>query len=249
MIILKTKKQINKIKKSCEIVAYILKVLYDKAVPGTTTLDLNNIAEKLCGEEKVVPAFKGYRGYPFSICSSRNQEVVHGFPSNTPLASGEILSIDFGVICDGWYGDSAFTKGIGQIDESAEKLIKVTNECLSIGINSIVAYGRLGDVSRAIQEHAEHNNFGIVREFVGHGIGRELHEDPQIPNYGHAGVGPILKPGLVIALEPMLTEGSNRLVTLTDGWTTVTEDGKLSAHFEHTVAITDDGIEVLTNRD
>jgi methionyl aminopeptidase len=249
MIILKTLTQIDGIRKSCAITAYVLKELENAIKPGVTTNFLNTMAEDLCNQKGGTPAFKGYRGFPFSICSSLNEVVVHGFPNDKPLKEGDILSIDFGVLYKGWYGDSAFTKGIGKIPIEVQKLIDVGRECLYKAIGVVRPFCRIGDISNAVQSHAERNKYGVVRNFVGHGIGRNLHEDPQIPNFGKPHTGLLLKPGSVVAVEPMITEGVYKTLVLEDGWTTVTQDAKLAVHFEHTIAITDDRVEILTIRD
>lgn len=249
MIILKTLTQIEGIRKSCIITAYVLKELKNAIKPGITTNFLNDMAEDLCNQKGGTPAFKGYRGFPFSICASLNEMVVHGFSNNKPLKEGDILSIDFGVLYKGWYGDSAFTVGVGKISKKAQKLINIGEECLNNAINISYPYCRVGDISNAVQSTAEENGYGVVRDLVGHGIGRNLHEEPQIPNYGKAHTGLLLKPGSVIAIEPMITEGTYKIRVLEDHWTTVTIDGKLAVHFEHTIAITSDGVEILTISD
>lgn len=249
MVILKTAKQIDGIRKSCQIVAYVLKELYSNIKPGVSTEFLNQMSEELCFERGGTPAFKGYRGFPYSICSSRNEEIVHGFPSPMPLLEGEILSIDFGVLYKGWYGDSAFTKAVGKASPEAEKLIDVTRASLYEGIKNAVPGNRLGDIGYAIQNTAKKAGFSVVKEFVGHGIGLELHEDPQVLNYGRPGEGLRLKPGMVIAIEPMVNQGTEKTHTMPDRWTTITQDHKLSAHWEHTIAILETGPEILTERD
>jgi methionyl aminopeptidase len=249
MIILKTLPQIDGIRKSCKIVAYVLKEIESTIKPGITTNFLNTMAEDLCYQRGAIPGFKGYRGFPFSICASKNNTVVHGFPDDVLLKNGDILSIDFGVLYKGWYGDSAFTKGVGKIDKKTQRLVDTGKECLYKGINAVQAYCKVGDISHAVQQHAEHSGYNVVRDFVGHGIGKNLHEEPQIPNFGKQHTGIILKPGSVIAIEPMITAGTYKTITLSDGWTTVTQDSKLAVHFEHTIAITSSGIEILTNRD
>jgi len=249
MIILKTTRQINGIRKSCRIVAYILSELKKAIVPGVTTNELNTMSEELCYGRGAIPAFKDYRGFPYSICASRNEEIVHGFSNDIPLVAGDILSIDFGVLYKGWYGDSAFTAPVGKISTETSRLMRVGKECLYRGIEAASAYRRVGDISNAVQTHAEKNNYNIVKGFVGHGIGKNLHEEPQVPNYGTSHTGYILKPGTVIAIEPMLTLGSSDTIILKDGWTTITKDRKLSVHFEHTIAVTEHGTEILTIRD
>jgi len=233
-------------RKSGQMVAEVLEMLKRRVEPGVTTLELNRLAEDQCRKWKARPAFKGYGGFPFTICASPNDQVVHGFPNSVPLSEGEILSVDFGLIYDGFYGDSAITFPVGEIADSTRLLLEVTKRSLEEGIASAVSGGRLSDISNAVQKKAESAGFGVVREFVGHGIGTRLHEDPQIPNYGLPGKGPKLKPGMTLAIEPMVNAGSPAVRVLEDGWTAVTLDGCLSAHFEHTVAITEQGPEILT---
>ena len=249
MVILKSPQEIAKLEKSNQIVAKILRELESQIEPGINTLFLNNLAERLTLEQNARPAFKGYRGYPYTLCTSVNNGVVHGFPSKAPLNEGDILSIDFGVIFDGYYGDAAITIGVGKITEAAQHLIRSTREALYRGIEKAVPGGRLSDISHAIQTHVEREGFSVVRKFVGHGIGSSLHEAPQIPNYGKPGTGIRLKSGMTLAIEPMVNEESYDVEILDDGWTAVTKDGKLSAHFEHTIAITDNGAVILSTRD
>jgi methionyl aminopeptidase len=231
---------------ACGIVAEVLQLVSSVARPGVTTLELDRLAEVEVLKRKARPAFKGYSGYPYSLCCSLNSQVVHGFPVNRQLQDGDILSLDFGAYYDGFYGDAAVTLPIGTITANAAKLITVTEASLSVAIESAVCSGRLSDISHAVQQYVESHGFSVVRDFVGHGIGRKLHEAPQVPNYGEAGKGPRLKPGMVLAIEPMVNERSCEVKVLEDGWTAVTVDGSLSAHFEHTVAITDNGPEILT---
>jgi len=214
-----------------------------------TTYELDRLAEEKCHKWKARPAFKGYGGFPFTICASPNDRVVHGFPTKQPLVDGDIISIDFGLIIDGFYGDSAVTLAVGEIDETTRRLLDVTKEALQLGIAAAQPDGRLSDISNAVQARVELDHFSVVREFVGHGIGRQLHEDPQIPNYGPPGRGPKLKTGMTLAIEPMVNVGSPGIKVLEDGWTAVTLDGRRSAHFEHTVAITENGPEILTRLD
>lgn len=227
-------------------VAEILAILREKVVPGVSTLELDRLAEAECRKRKAVPAFKGYGGFPYTICASPNEKVVHGFPDKRPLADGEILSIDFGVLYDGFYGDAAFTAPVGNIDTAARRLLEVTEDSLHKGIAAATAGNRLSDISHAVQSRVEPEGFSVVREFVGHGIGRKLHESPQVPNYGIPGQGVRLKPGMTLAIEPMINAGVPGVKVLGDGWTAVTQDGKLSCHFEHTVAVTEHGPEILT---
>ena len=233
-------------RKAGRLVAEILEVLREKVKPGVTTLELDRLAEEKCKKWKARPAFKGYGGFPFTICASPNDRVVHGFPNREPLVEGDILSIDFGLIKDGFYGDSAVTIAVGDVDPTTSRLLDVTQQALSLGISAAKPGGHLFDISHAVQARVEQDNFSVVREFVGHGIGRQLHEDPQIPNYGPPAKGPILKVGMTLAIEPMVNIGTAAVKVLEDGWTAVTLDGRRSAHFEHTVAITDNGPEILT---
>ncbi len=227
-------------------VAEVLQLLQSKVTPGITTLELDAIAENQCKKMKVKPAFKGYGGFPFTICASPNDRIVHGFPNDQPLAEGDIVSIDFGLIAEGFYGDSAVTIPVGQIDAQTQKLLDVTRDSLYRGIDAALAGGYLSDISHAVQSRVEAEGFSVVREFVGHGIGRQMHEDPQVPNYGTPGRGPKLKPGMTLAIEPMVNVGLSGVRVLEDGWTAVTVDGQRSAHFEHTVAVTENGPEILT---
>ena len=249
MVILKSPQEIAKLRKSNQIVAEILRELELKIEPGVSTLFLNNLAERLTLEQNARPAFKGYREYPYTLCTSVNNGVVHGFPSKTALRDGDILSIDFGVLYDGYYGDAAITVGVGKISRVARRLIRATKEALYRGIEKAVPGGRLSDISHAIQSHVERDGFSVVRKFVGHGIGSSLHEEPQIPNFGKPGTGVRLKPGMTLAIEPMVNEKDYDVEILDDGWTAVTKDGRLSAHFEHTIAITDKGSVILSTQD
>lgn len=229
-----------------QIVAEVHEELKQRAVPGTTTRELDELAERIAIKRKAKCAFKGYRGYPNCLCTSLNEVIVHGIPSDRALKEGDILSLDFGVIYKGFCGDAAVTIPIGQSSERAENLMRTTEECLEKAIGLMYEGNRLADVSNVIQEHAEKNGYSVVRDFVGHGIGRSLHEDPQVPNYGKSGTGIRLKRGMVLAVEPMVNEGDWGIRILKDGWTAVTKDGSLSAHFEHSVAITDNGPCVLS---
>ena len=247
MIFLKSPWEIEKMRRSNAIVAEVLARLREAIKPGITTLELDRLAEHLCRRKGAKPAFKGYRGYPFSLCVSVNEEVVHGFPSKKRvLKEGDIVSLDFGVLYDGYYGDAAITVPVGEISERAKRLLRVTEEALYKGIEQAVIGKRLGDISSAIQRYVEAHGYSVVRQFVGHGIGRALHEDPQVPNFGKPGRGIKLKEGMVLAIEPMVNEGTYEVEILADGWTAVTKDRKLSAHFEHTVAITKNGPEILS---
>lgn len=246
MIICKSPDEILKLRKSGRLVREILEELRPQVKPGVTTWSLEQFVEKRLRQLGVRPAFKGYRGYPCCLCASVNEEIVHGIPSGRKLKGGDIISLDLGVVADGYYGDTALTVGVGEISDSLARLLRVTEESLALAINQVRAGNRLGDVSSVVQQHAESNGFSVVREFVGHGIGRELHEEPQVPNYGAAGRGPLLKEGMVLAIEPMINTGGPGVKVLQDKWTAVTADGGYSAHFEHMVAVTRNGPDVLT---
>lgn len=246
MIILKSRSEIEKMRKSNAIVAAILEELAKKIRPGVKTIELDRLSEELALKKGARPAFKGYRGYPYSLCTSVNSEVVHGMPSDKELKEGDIVSLDFGILNDGYYGDAAVTVPVGEITPAARRLLKVTEEALYKGIAEVKAGNRIGDISAAIQGHVEASGYSVVRDLVGHGIGKSLHEDPQVPNYGTSGRGVELKPGMAFAIEPMVNEGTYRVDILRDGWTVVTADGKLSAHFEHSVAITENGPVILS---
>ncbi|MDP2646753.1 MAG: type I methionyl aminopeptidase [Desulfobacterales bacterium] len=246
MVILKSPQEIEKIRISNQIVAEILLKLKSEVKPGVNTLHLNRMAEQMAQEKNAKPAFKGYRGYPYSICASKNSIVVHGFPSKDALEEGDILSLDFGVLYDGYYGDAALTIPVGRVNESALRLTQVTREALYKGIEKAVPDGSLSDISHAIQSHVEAAGYSVVRKFVGHGIGQMLHEDPQIPNFGKPGMGTRLKAGMTFAIEPMVNECGHDVKILDDGWTVVTTDGALSAHFEHSIVITNNGPEILS---
>jgi methionyl aminopeptidase len=246
MIILKSQEEIEKIALSCRIVAKTLDYLRDKVNPGITTREIERLAEDFIRANNAMPAFKGYRGYPASICASVNNEVIHGIPSSRVLEEGDILGIDLGVYKDGFYGDAAYTFPVGKVDSEVERLLRVTEESLNIGIEKAREDKRVSDISHSIQKHIETNGFSVVRAFVGHGIGRNLHEDPQIPNFGSPGRGPRLRSGMTLAIEPMVNEGGHEVVVIDDGWTAITLDGKLSAHFEHTILVTSDKPRILT---
>lgn len=243
---MKSRREIEKMKKSNALVAAILEELRKKIKPGVKTIELDRLSEEMALKKGARPAFKGYRGYPYSLCTSVNSEVVHGMPSERELKEGDIISLDFGILHGGYYGDAAVTVPVGQITPAAKRLLAVTEEALYRGIAEARAGNRIGDISAAIQGHAEAAGFSVVRDLVGHGIGRSLHEDPQVPNYGTSGRGIELKTGMVFAIEPMVNEGTYRVDVLRDGWTVVTADGKLSAHFEHSVAITENGPVILS---
>ena len=231
---------------SGRIVAQVIDSLKKMVAIGVTTKEIEDFADERIRVLGGIPAFKGYRGYPSSVCISVNEQVVHGIPSDRKLKDGDIVSIDIGVFLDGFYGDAAVTISIGTIDKESADLIRVTEESLYLGIENAVEGKRLYDISSAIQKHVEENGFSVVRLFVGHGIGRELHEEPQIPNYGVPGQGPRLKRGMTLAIEPMVNAGGHEVIVLQDGWTAVTKDGKRSAHFEHTVLVTQDKPRILT---
>lgn len=246
MIILKSNEEIEKMTKASKIVAEVLLALKDMIKPGVSTLDLDKIAEEKIRGFGAVPAFKGYRGFPATVCTSVNEEVVHGIPSSRLLEEGDIIGLDLGAVWDGYYGDSAITLPVGMIDQKTQELLDVTRESLSEGIKKIQKDGRVSDISHAVQTHIEMAGFSVVRDFVGHGIGKNLHEEPQVPNYGKPDTGPRLKVGMVLAVEPMVNMGNHRVKVLDDHWTVVTEDRSLSAHFEHTIALTDLGPRILT---
>jgi methionyl aminopeptidase len=246
VIVLKSRAELDQMRVAGEMVAEILELLRERIRPGVTTRELDRLAEAECLKRKARPAFKGYGGFPFTVCASPNDQVVHGFPNEIPLTEGEILSIDFGVVYRGFYGDAAMTIPVGSIDDDKAKLLRITKRSLELGIEAAVIGGRLSDISSAVQTCVENEGYSVVREFVGHGIGRELHEAPQIPNFGPPGQGPRLKAGMVLAIEPMINMGRPEVKILEDGWTAVTVDGRPSAHFEHTVAVTEDGPEILT---
>jgi len=248
MIVLKSPEEIEKIRTSCQKAAEILEKIGELVKPGVRTIELDRIAEELTRKAGGIPAFKGYRGYPSSLCVSVNEVIVHGIPTDRELEEGDIVSIDFGIKYDGFFGDIAKTFPVGMISEKANHLIGVTQDCLYKAIERMQLGNRVSDISSVIQETAEGQGFSVVREFVGHGIGRELHEEPPVPNFGKPGVGPRLKPGLCLSLEPMVNIGTYEVEVLEDGWTAVTADRKLSAHFEHTVAVTEHGPDILTAR-
>ncbi|HHW20538.1 type I methionyl aminopeptidase [Thermodesulfovibrio thiophilus] len=247
MIIIKNPEELKKMRKACYIVATILEELKSYIKQDMTTQQIDLFIENLTIKMGGIPAFRGYRGYPASACISINNQVVHGIPSEKVfIRDGDIVSVDVGVLCDGFYGDAAYTYPIGKITEEAERLLKITQEALYKGIEQAKPGKRIGDISHAVQKHVETHGFSVVRAFVGHGIGRSLHEEPQIPNFGKEGVGPKLKKGMTLAIEPMVNAGTYEVMVLADGWTAVTKDGSLSAHFEHTIAITDNEPQILT---
>jgi methionyl aminopeptidase len=246
MIILKSKSEIDKMAVACRIVAEVLQELVRALRPGLTTLELDTLAERSIRMRGGVPAFKGYRGFPNTLCVSLNEQVVHGIPSKRRLRPGDIIGLDLGAKWEGYYGDAAVTVPVGQIPAETECLLATAREALYLGIKEVSLGKHLSDISHAIQHHAETRGYSVVRAFVGHGIGTALHEEPQVPNFGPPGRGPRLKAGMVLAIEPMVNIGDADVEILDDGWTVVTSDGQLSAHFEHTVAITDEGPQILT---
>lgn len=247
MIIIKSKNEIDSIARACQIAAKVLEELKKEVRPGITTAELDAKAGNLITGFKATPAFKGYRGFPGNICASINEEVVHGIPGPRKLKEGDILSLDVGAKLDGYFGDYALTVPVGQISKQAENLLRATREALRSGINEVRPEARVSDISWAIQHHVESHGYSVVRDFVGHGVGNKIHEDPQIPNFGQPHTGPRLKPGMVLAIEPMVNMGGYEVEVLKDGWTAVTKDRSLSAHFEHAVAVTEEGAKVLTN--
>ena len=249
MIELKSAREIGLMRAGGHILADVMDRLRELVKPGLSTLEIDDDVEAFIRSRGALPAFKGYRGFPATVCISINDEVVHGIPSaHRRIKEGDIVGLDLGCIVEGYYADCAFTLAIGDVPPKVQQLLDVTRESLDVAIAECRAGRRLSDVSHAVQAHVERNGFGVVRQFVGHGIGRALHEDPQIPNFGDPGRGPQLRPGMVLAIEPMVTMGSWEVKVLDDGWTAVTRDGSLAAHFEHTIAVTDDGPEVLTSR-
>ena len=246
MILLKSRREIAKMEVANRIVAETLAEVKEHIRPGVETRELDEVAVACCRKHKVQAAFKGYRGFPSSICVSVNEEVVHGIPGPRRLKAGDLVSLDFGVRCDGFYGDAALTVGVGNVSPQAQLLMQATEESLYAAIAQVKAGGRLTDLSHATQTVVEGYGFGVIRQFVGHGIGRSLHEDPQIPNFGPPGRGPVLQVGMTLAIEPMTSAGSWQVKILADGWTAVTQDGSLAAHFEHTVALTETGVLILS---
>jgi methionyl aminopeptidase len=247
VIVVKSPAEVEAMRRPGAAVGRFFEELRPHVKPGATTWDLEEVATAYLARIGLVGAFKGYRGYPANLCTSVNEEVVHGIPSRKKvLREGDVVSVDFGVVADGFFGDAARTFPVGKIDDAAAKLLRVTEESLSRAVTVCFPGNRLGDVGEAVQEHVESNGFSVVRDFVGHGIGREMHEDPQVPNFGRRGTGPRLVAGMVLAIEPMVNEGRFAVEVLGDGWTVVTRDRKRSAHFEHTVAITEGGPSVLT---
>ncbi len=246
MIILKTEQEIEQLKICNQLVSRVLKELKNAVEPGITSGELNDIAEQSLAAHDAVAAFKGYRGFPASICASINEQIVHGIPDERRLKEGDIISLDFGVKLNGFYGDAAITLPVGEIGNKAKALLKITEEALYKGIDRAKVGNRLSDISQSIQSWVERHGFSVVRDFVGHGIGRSLHEEPQIPNFGTPIPNPVLQEGMVFALEPMVNEGNYDVRILPDGWTAITADGKLSAHFEHSVVVTSNGPIILS---
>jgi len=247
MISYKTEEEIELVRKSSLLVAKTHAEIAGLIKPGITTLALDKIAEEFIRDNGGVPAFKGYGGFPNTLCMSPNDQVVHGIPNDRALENGEILSVDCGVVMNGYYGDSAFTYEVGEVDAETKQLLKVTKESLYKGIEQAVAGNRIGDIGYAVQQHAESFGYGVVRELVGHGVGQNLHESPEVPNYGRRGRGVMLKEGLVIAIEPMINMGTRRILQNNDGWTITTIDNKPSAHFEHTIVVRKGKAEILSS--
>lgn len=247
MILYKTKEEIELIRKSSELVSQTHAALVPFLKPGVKTIKLDQIAEQFIRDNGGKPAFLKYNGFPNTLCMSINEQVVHGIPGNYELREGDLVSIDCGVVMNGFYGDSAYSFAIGEVSPEVQKLIRVTKESLYKGIAMAIKGNRIGDIGFAVQQHAESNGFSVVRELIGHGVGRSLHEAPEVPNYGKRGRGPLIQEGLVIAIEPMINLGTKEVMQLKDGWTIVTRDKKASAHFEHTIAIVDGKAEILSN--
>ena len=241
MIFYKTGEEIELIRNSSLLVGKTLAEVAKLIKPGVTTLDLDKVAEEFIRDNGAAPGFLGYGGFPNTLCTSVNEAVVHGIPNNEPLKSGDIVSVDCGVLMNHFYGDSAYTFKVGEVSEEVNKLLEVTKECLDLAVAQTIAGNRIGDIGYSVQYHAENNGFGVVRELVGHGLGRGLHEKPEVPNYGKKGKGHKMKPGLVLAIEPMINLGKKDVSQLSDGWTIVTKDKLPSAHFEHDVAILSNG--------
>jgi methionyl aminopeptidase len=246
MILLKSPQELAKMEVANRIVAEVLAGVKERVQPGIETRELDELAEEMCRRHQVAPAFKGYRGYPRSICISVNDEIVHGIPGARQIKAGDLVSLDFGVKHQGYYGDAALTVAVGEVDPRSRELLEVTEKSLYAGIDQARVGMRLSDISHAVQTVVEGAGFGVIREFVGHGIGRSLHEDPQIPNFGPPGRGPLLQAGMTLAIEPMTSMGAWQVKILPDGWTAVTQDGSRAAHFEHTVAVTANGPLILS---
>jgi methionyl aminopeptidase len=250
VIVCRSTAELEKMREAGRLVGEVLTELTARVVPGVTTAELDELAEERIRNAGAMPAFKGYHGYPATICASINEEVIHGIPSGRRILNeGDVISIDVGASLDGYYGDSAVTLAVGQVSEQAATLLRVTEESLYKAIERVRPGGRISDIGHAVQQHVEAYGFSVVREFVGHGIGQRMHEEPQVPNYGEPGRGPRLAEGMVLAIEPMVNAGKPAVKVLADGWTAVTRDSSLSAHFEHTVAVTADGPWILTARE
>jgi methionyl aminopeptidase len=246
VIVCRSQNEIEKLRRVNQLVARILAELRQMVAPGVTTQDIDALAERRVREAGALPAFKGYHGYPATVCASVNEQVVHGIPSSRALVEGDIVSIDMGAKLDGFFGDCAVTVPVGEVSKDALSLLRVTEEALFRGIEAVKPGARVSDIGAAVQKHVEAHGYSVVREFVGHGIGTSLHEEPQVANYGPGGTGPRLSEGMVIAIEPMVNAGEPAVKVLSDGWTAVTVDRSLSAHFEHTVVVTRSGAEILT---
>lgn len=246
MIYIKTDEEIELIRQSSILVGKTLAQVAELIQPGVTTLELDRRAEEFIRDHGGIPAFLGYSGFPNTLCMSPNSQVVHGIPNNDPLKDGDIVSVDCGVLMNGFFGDSAYTFCVGEVAEETHKLLEVTKESLYLGIEQSIHGNRVGDIGYAVQTHCEKHGYSVVRELVGHGVGRKLHESPEVPNYGKKGSGPMLKSGMVIAIEPMVNQGVKQIIFERDGWTTRTKDGKMSAHFEHTLAIRQGKAEILS---
>lgn len=246
MPIIKTEEEIDLMRESAQLVSRTLAVLADKIQPGITPIELDSLAEDFIRDQGAAPGFKGLYGFPNTLCTSINQQVVHGIPNDQPLIEGDIISVDCGVLMNGFYGDQAYTFMVGEVNDEIRRLIKVTKECLILGIEQAVSGNRVGDISQAVQNHAEANGFGVVRELVGHGLGRKMHESPEVPNFGKRGKGPKLRKGMTLAIEPMINLGTKNVKQLRDGWTIITADGRPSAHFEHDIVVRDQKAEIMS---
>lgn len=249
MIHYKTPEEIELMRESAQLVSRTLGMLAEYVLPGVTPLELDKKADEFIRDHDAVPGFLGLYDYPKSIITSVNEQVVHGIPTDRPMEEGDVVAIDIGVLKNGFYGDHAYSYAVGEIAEPVKQLLRVTKECLYIGIEQFVAGKRIGDISYAVQNHAERHGYGVVRELVGHGLGRKMHESPEVPNFGKRGKGPMIKEGLVIAIEPMINMGTRRVIQLNDGWTIITADKKPSAHYEHNVAIVNGKPEILSTFD
>ena len=246
MITIKSTEEVGKMRKAGALLRQVHEHLMGLIEPGITTAYLDQVAEKLIRDAGAIPSFKGYQGFPYTLCTSVDDEVVHGFPSNKPLKEGQLVSVDCGVILDGWQSDSAFSAPVGKADEETLRLIRVTEECLWLGASQAREGNRLGDISHAVQEHAEKNGYGVIRDMCGHGIGREMHEDPSVPNFGPAGRGVRLKAGMTLAVEPMIARGNWPIYIDDNGWTAITRDHSWCSHYEHTLLVTQGEPEILS---